>query len=162
MTNYIIAVALTLYLVLVTVWDFKMQRVPNWLTMPLMATVLLWRVIHLDFQWAPYWLGCLALWLLNGLGGGDTKLLMVLFGIFPRMELLFLLLLFSIVCLAVVLFVRYARVRGLSMWLKRMAYRFSLLSLFPSRAEMQMGAEPFTFILALASVAYIWVFWVPG
>jgi Flp pilus assembly protein protease CpaA len=157
--DYVVAGALTLYLALVTALDFKVQRIPNWLTLPPMIAGLLWRAAHLDFRWAPFWAGCLALWLLNGMGGGDVKLLMALFGLFPRIELFYLLVLFTVACVAPVLFVRYARVHGLAVWLRRMLYRFARLRLFPSRAEMQMSAEPFTFIIALAGIAYVWVFW---
>lgn len=150
-------IALTAYLVLAAVWDLRARRMPNWLTLPLLTGVLAWRLARLDFAFVPYWCGCLAAWLLNGLGGGDVKLLMALFGLFPRMELFYLLLTIAGVGIGAVLTLRYARARSLGAWLKRMAYRLSRLDLFPSRSEMEAAAEPFTLFISLAGIAYVWI-----
>lgn len=155
---YVFKGGLTLYLIVAAVYDFRTQRVPNWLTVPPLVAILGWRVVHLEFVFLLYWAGCLAIWLLNGIGGGDAKLLMGMFGIFPRLELLYLFLIFAGVSLAVVLFVRYARLGKLKMWLTRTLNRLIALKLFPSRAEMEMAAEPFTVFISTAVIAYVWVF----
>lgn len=152
-------IALTLYLALAAAWDFRTRRVPNWLTVPLLVTVLAWRLAHLDFAFLPYWLGCLAAWFLNSLGGGDVKLLMALFGLFPRVELFYLLLLIAGVSIGVVLLARHVRARSLGAWLSRSACRLSRLKLFPSKAEMEVAGEPFTFFISLAGIAYAWICW---
>ena len=151
-------IVLTIYLILAAVWDLRTRRVPNWLTLPLLAGVLVWRLAQWDFTFVPYWCACLAAWLLNSLGGGDVKLLMALFGLFPRVELFYLLLIVAGAGIGVVLFLRYARARSLGLWFRRMAYRLSRLDLFPSRSEMEAGAEPFTLFISLAGIAYVWVF----
>jgi Flp pilus assembly protein protease CpaA len=153
-----LAIPLTLYLALAAAWDLSTRRVPNWMTLPIAALVLLWRLARLDASFLPFWLGCLALWALNALGGGDVKLLLVLFGFFPRLEQLTLLLVIAGVCIAAILFVRYARVRGLGVWAKRTAYRLSRLQFFPSRAEMATASDPFALFIALAGIAYVWAF----
>lgn len=151
-------IALTIYLVLAAVWDLRTRRVPNWLTLPLLAGVLLWRLAQLDFTFVLYWCACLVAWLVNSLGGGDVKLLMALFGLFPQVELFYLLLIVAGAGIGVVLFLRYARARSLGVWFRRMAHRLSRLDLFPSRSEMEAGAEPFTLFVSLAGIAYVWVF----
>jgi len=151
-------VALTVYLILAAVWDLRTRRVPNWLTLPLLAGVLVWRLAQLDFTFVLYWCACLAAWLLNSLGGGDVKLLMGLFGLFPQVELFYLLLIFAGAGIGAVLTLRHVRARSLWAWLRRTAYRLSRLDLFPSRSEMEAGAEPFTLFISLAGVAYVWVF----
>jgi len=97
-------VALTTYLVLAAVWDLRTRRVPNWLTLPLLAGVLAWRLAQLDFAFVPYCCACLGAWLVNSLGGGDVKLLMVLFGLFPQVELFYLLLIVASAGIGAVLF----------------------------------------------------------
>jgi Flp pilus assembly protein protease CpaA len=149
---------LTAYLVLAAAWDLRTRRVPNWLTLPLLAGVLLWRLAQLDFTFVLYWCACLVAWLVNSLGGGDVKLLMMLFGLFPQVELFYLLLIVAGSGIGAVLFLRYARARSLGAWFGRMAYRLSRLNLFPSRSEMEAAAEPFTLFISLAGIAYAWVF----
>ncbi len=58
---------LTAYLVLAAAWDLRTRRVPNWLTLPLLAGVLTWRLAQLDFTFVPYWCACLVAWLVNSL-----------------------------------------------------------------------------------------------
>jgi Flp pilus assembly protein protease CpaA len=74
---------LTLGLVVLALYDLRTQRVPNWVTLPLLLTGL---VLH--FPGAPEtWLGCLLLfsaWRFGGLGGGDAKLWMALLWLVPR------------------------------------------------------------------------------
>ena len=60
------------------VWfDQRMWRIPNWVTLPLLAIFIL-----LNWPGAPEtWLGCILLflgWKSNWLGGGDAKLWMAL------------------------------------------------------------------------------------
>ena len=63
-------------------YDLRTQRVPNWVTLPLIATGL---VLH--FPGVPAtWLGCLLLfsvWHFGMLGGGDAKLWMALLWLVP-------------------------------------------------------------------------------
>jgi Flp pilus assembly protein protease CpaA len=155
----VLKLLLTVYLVVAAVLDFRTRQVPNWLTLPALVAVAVWRVWQLQFVFLLFWAGCVAAWLLNVLGGGDVKLLMVLFGVFPRVELFFLLLAVAGVSIAVVLLVRYARIpHGLRLLFKRTLYRLSRLQFFPSRAEAKMAAEPFTIFIAMAGVAYAWFF----
>jgi Flp pilus assembly protein protease CpaA len=154
----LVRIILSAYLALAAVWDLRTRRVPNWLTLPLLVAVLAWRVARWDWAFVPYWCGCLAAWLLNSLGGGDVKLLMGLFGLFPRVEMFYLLLVFAGIGIGVVLVARHLRARSLRAWLISLAGRVVRLELFPSRSEMEAGAEPFTLLISLAGVAYVWVF----
>ena len=154
----LVRIILSAYLALAAGWDLRTRRVPNWLTLPLLVAVLAWRVARWDWAFVPYWCGCLAAWLLNSLGGGDVKLLMALFGLFPRVELFYLLLIVAGTGIGTVLFLRHARARSLGAWFRRLASRLSRLDLFPSRSEMEAGAEPFTLFISLAGIAYVWVF----
>jgi hypothetical protein len=63
-------------------YDFRVQRVPNWVTLPLLITGML-----LNFPGDPLtWLGCLLLfsaWYHDALGGGDAKLWMAYLWLVP-------------------------------------------------------------------------------
>lgn len=152
-----VKIGITLYLLIATVWDFRTMEIPPWMTWPPLAAVLVWRTTQSDFRFVPFWGALFVIWLLNGMGGGDVKLLMVLFGLFPRIELLYVFLVITGVGIAVVLFMRYARAHSLRTWFRRMSYRLFFLKP-ASRAEVELGEEPFTFFVALAGIAYVWVF----
>ena len=75
-------VFLLLLTVLLTLYDFRTRRVPNWVTLPLLFTGM--------FVNAPgtleVWLGTALLftfWQFEALGGGDTKLWMALLWLAP-------------------------------------------------------------------------------
>ena len=63
-------------------YDARTQRVPNWVTLPLLFTGLLLRWPGLPITW----LACLLLfsaWRFGALGGGDAKLWMALLWLVP-------------------------------------------------------------------------------
>ena len=65
-----------------SVYDFRTRRVPNWVTLPLLATGVI-----LHFPGAlETWVGTLLLfsaWHVGALGGGDAKLWMALLWVVP-------------------------------------------------------------------------------
>ena len=89
--------ALTIYLFTIIIYDLKTRIIPNWLTLPAMGGVLTWQfckyALAMQPLWAvlivlPFWIGLFVLWAVNLYGGGDAKLLMVLFGLWPRLDFL--------------------------------------------------------------------------
>jgi len=89
--------ALTIYLVIIIVYDLKTRTIPNWLTLPAIVGVLAWQfcksALTVQPLWAVlvvlvFWTALLVLWVINLYGGGDAKLLMVLFGLWPRVDFL--------------------------------------------------------------------------
>ena len=150
------ALALTGYLVLAAAWDLRTRRVPNWLTLPGVAGVLAWRLAHLDVSFLPFWVACLLTWHLNLLGGGDVKLLLVLFGLFPEVELFYVFLGVTAVVLAVLLVWRRARSHRLGALVSSLTARLVTLRLVPSREQLEEQGEPFAFLISLAGVVYVW------
>lgn len=76
--------------------DLRLQRVPNGLTVPGMILGLAVtgvRLVQGELGWGALgtiglvWLGCLAVWGLRLLGGGDVKLMMGLAALAPDLEL---------------------------------------------------------------------------
>ena len=83
--------ALTVYLAIVIVCDLRTRTIPNRLTLPVMVGVLGWQFCKTG--WAAlvilaFWIGIFTLWAAHLYGGGDAKLLMVLFALWPRTDFL--------------------------------------------------------------------------
>jgi Flp pilus assembly protein protease CpaA len=155
---FVIAISLTAYLIVAAVWDLRTMHVPNWLTLPVLVAVFGWRVFELEFAFVPFWVGSLIAWHLNAIGGGDAKVLMILFGFFPNATLFYLFLIVAGVELLIVLVLRYARAGSLHVLARRLAFQVSRLDFFPTSEEIEMNGEPFTFFISLAGIIYIWVF----
>lgn len=77
-----------LWLLVCAVFDLPRREVPDWLTLPAVATGLLWRALHPD-GWLAWALAgvTVALTLINVLPGGDMKGLAALALYDPRLYL---------------------------------------------------------------------------
>lgn len=152
------AIGVTIYLVLVSAWDLYQGRVPNFLTLPLMIALLGWRLIGLEIGFLFYWVGCYIFWSTGVIGGGDAKLLMILFGLFPQVSFFYTLIAIAGIMLVAVLLARYAKVKKTSLFFHRMSYRLSHLKLFPQKKELDIYGEPFTLFISFAGITYVWAF----
>ncbi|MBI3913102.1 MAG: prepilin peptidase [Chloroflexi bacterium] len=74
-------------LVMISILDFKFRRVPNVLTYPMMAVGIARAILLTDPNFLPYWGAVWILWSLRFFAGGDAKLLMGLFGLWPDIRL---------------------------------------------------------------------------
>lgn len=77
------AVLLAAILFVAGIYDLRTGRVPAEITYPLMAAALVRAIVLNDFSFLLAWVMLIAIYLLHILGGGDSKLLMGLFGLFP-------------------------------------------------------------------------------
>jgi len=110
---------LLLLAVFLAMYDLRTQRVPNWVTLPLLVTGLV-----LQFPGAPEtWLGCLLLfsaWHFGALGGGDAKLWMAFLWLAPanlaQPALLAMAVAFLLTAMAQVF---WRKLRGHSLWGRR-------------------------------------------
>jgi Flp pilus assembly protein protease CpaA len=156
-----------LYLAVVGAWDLRTREVPNFLTLPGIALVLLWRAIRVgvlftkgmpfssELAFVPYWIGVWMLWLGRAIGGGDAKLLMVLFGVFPRTEFLAVLVAVTGMTMAAVLLWRYGRRRRIGLFLSGLLFRLSHGRFFPTEAELEVGGEPTAFLFSAAGMVMV-------
>jgi Flp pilus assembly protein protease CpaA len=160
-------VALAVFLVTAAAWDLKTRRVPNWLTLPAVGAVLVWRVVRFviscrlgqcmpsEFTFLFAWVFILVvLWPLRVFAGGDCKVLMVLFGVYPTIEMLVLSLVISGLVIGIVVVWRYARSHQLRtlgglMWTRLMGKRG-----LPTEAELAMG-EPTAFLFSAAGLCML-------
>ena len=145
------------------VWlDVRTKTIPNGLTLPLMATGLIWqfgqqglRALWVLVIWWALFFG----WALHFYGGGDAKLLMALFGFWPDVRF------FWALCVAVLLVAGSAlliRYRG-RMGELASFYLSNLLAfkLHPDEGEETTGGRGpyFTIGAALAGGVYAWLLW---
>lgn len=161
---------LALYLALLGAWDLRTRLVPNKLVLPGIGAVLVWRLARIAymlhaglFDWSelsfliPWAIICFVIWPMRVFGAGDGKLLMVLFGVFPTIEFLVVLLIVSGVIMLAVLVIRYGRRRRLTQlvaWLTVWLYGHGG-RLRPTRAELDVLGEPTAFLFALAGMIHM-------
>jgi Flp pilus assembly protein protease CpaA len=155
---------ITVWLIVISVWDRMHRRVPNLLVLPAMLAGLVWQTYQSieDGQWnrmlfiVVAWTIVFMLWRLHVFGGGDAKLLMALFGFFPTLQFLVL---FSVVVLIAsvpLLIHKYAR-RGLKTSLRSAGQRISQGRVLPTEEELQTEGSPHCWSLALPGVIYLWL-----
>lgn len=110
-----------------------------------------------SFVWMA-WLIIFILWLLNTMGGGDAKLLMGLFAIFPSWEFAF-----SFACLLLLIGLPWLL---LARWGMRMGAMFQPLyvrllthRLLPTADELAARRGSYVWLLCLPAVVYTWLLW---
>ena len=163
---------ITIWLVIISIWDRRERRVPNWLVLPGMFAALLWQLYitltgaartsamsagSLGFALIA-WVVLFMMWRAHFFGGGDAKLLMALFALFPTVQ--FLLLFCAVVLVVTIPLVIIKVVRsGESMSLEQVRRRLSQGQLLPTQEDLRTQGRPHCWSLALPGVIYLWLVW---
>jgi Flp pilus assembly protein protease CpaA len=159
--------AITLWLIVVSVWDRVERRVPNVLVLPVMCGALLWQAyVSIAGTYGTgsppiafvlvAWVVLFLLWRAHIFGGGDAKLLMALFALFPTTQFL---LLFAVVVLAVTLplvALKAART-GLGRSWRNARERLASGQALPTAEDLRTQGRPHCWSLALPGVIYLWL-----
>ncbi|MBI5033364.1 MAG: prepilin peptidase [Chloroflexi bacterium] len=133
--------------------DFRTRRVPNSVTYPLMLVGLGRAVSWLDATFLFYWVVLFTVWQLRFMGGGDAKLLMGLFGLFPDFELAWFVALSILVTGLPYLAYKYRyQWRAVP---RRLFWRVITCQFLPSSAEFEKESVPYAFSFCLAGAAYM-------
>ncbi|MCD6519103.1 MAG: prepilin peptidase [Anaerolineae bacterium] len=158
----VLKIGITVWLVTVSAWDRLQRRIPNALVLPVMFGALGWQIWRALFQnekgvffALAAWGILFSLWQLHFFGGGDTKLLMALFALFPTARFL---LLFCIIVLVVslpLLAFKYFR-RGWREKLRQVHQRARQGQILPTAEDLQREGRPHCWSLALPGVIYLW------
>ena len=147
----------TIYLLTCTIIDWRTMRIPNWLTLPPMALLAVWRLARLQPAFLAWWVAIYVLWLAHVWGGGDAKVLMVMSALWPNMSFLLVESL-AVIALGLPLLIRKYRGRS-PLDLARQAHaRLVVGAALPT--EEQLDAQgPGTFLIAAGGIAYAWLAW---
>jgi len=153
-----IRLVLTCWLVAAAVWDWRRGIIPNWLTLPVMLAVGGMRLYQGQPQVLAIWVVLYLIWRMNIMGGGDAKLLMGLFALFPTYEFALLFLVLVLIALTPVLIVRH--------WGKRLGdlvvgvvSRIRLGHLLPTQEELRTQGKQYAWVFCLPGVIYLWWLW---
>ena len=96
-------------------------------------------------------------WKLNVMGGGDAKLLMVLFALFPTYDFALTFCLVALAALLPLLVLQYRGKRPLdALWETVLRLRTGL---FPTRQELEKTGKPYAWVFCLPGVIYLWLLW---
>ena len=137
----------------ISINDFKTQRVPNAVTYPLMVVGILRAIAFRDGIFLLYWVVFFTLWTTRFMGGGDAKLLMGLFGLFPDFQLAWLVALSILVTGLPYLAYKYRH-----QWRtipRALFWRLITRQFLPDQAEFEKDAVPYAFSFCLAGAAYL-------
>ncbi len=141
--------ALSIWLVVMSVYDLKTKEVSNWLTLPVLAIILTWQLVQRQ------WLALVPLpifyllWRVHILGGADAKVLMALFALWPSMEFgLFFCVGYVIIALPVLLWRNRRSLRSLGTRILA-----TLRGGLPAEAELAAHGAPAIPLYAVVAIA---------
>jgi len=143
----------------ISVNDFKTRRVPNAVTYPLMLVGAVRAIFFGDGIFLLYWVVFFTLWTTRFMGGGDAKLLMGLFGLFPDFQLAWF-----VAASVLVTGLPYLAYKYRQQWRtipRALFWRLVTRQFLPSPAEFEKDAVPYAFSFCLAGAAYLLAPFVP-
>lgn len=133
--------------------DFKTRRVPNAVTYPLITVGIVRAIEFHDGVFLLYWVVFFALWMSHFMGGGDAKLLMGLFGLFPDFQLAWF-----VAVSILVTGLPYLAYKYRHQWRtipRNLFWRLITRQFLPSQAEFEKEAVPYAFSFCLAGTVYL-------
>ena len=137
----------------ISINDFRTRRVPNVVTYPLMMVGVVRAIAFCDGIFLLYWVVFFTLWTTRFMGGGDAKLLMGLFGLFPDFQLAWLVA-FGILVTGL----PYLAYKYRHQWRtipRALFWRLITRQFLPSQAEFEKDAVPYAFSFCLAGGVYL-------
>ncbi|MGD9029279.1 MAG: A24 family peptidase [Anaerolineae bacterium] len=149
---------ITAWLVAVAAWDWRTGRIPNWLSLPMMAVAGGVQLYQGRWIIPVIWALLYLIWRVHIIGGGDAKLLMGLFALFPTQQFA---LVFGVVTLAVsvpLVVMRHWRGslgEGLRSFVKTLGSGNPL----PTREDLETHGRRYAWTFCLAGVIYLWWLW---
>lgn len=160
----LVQVALTVWMIAVSVSDQRTGRIPNILTAPVFLVVGGYRLLE-GFQGEPVrflllavWAIIFVLWMLHFIGGGDAKFLMALYALFPTMEFTAVLAFFLLV-ITLPLLIWEMRGRRLVEVGRGVRDRVLTGELLPTEAELQERGRRYAWTFAIPGLVYTWLYW---
>jgi Flp pilus assembly protein protease CpaA len=146
-------VGMSALFVQISVNDFKTRLVPNTITYPLMLIGIVRAIAFRDGIFLLYWAVLFALWTVRFMGGGDAKLLMGLFGLYPDFQLVWF-----VAASILVTGLPYLAYKYRHEWRtipRALFWRLLTRQFLPSQAEFEKEAVPYAFSFCLAASVYM-------
>ena len=149
-------VGITILLISISINDFRRRTVSPLITTPWMLIGIGRAVVERNPMFMLFWIAIFLMWTLHFYGGGDAKLMMGLFGVFPDLRLVWITCGVLIMTGAPVLALKYV---GTSprVIATNIASRFASGALLPTDEELNQGM-PYAFAYCLAGAIYLWIF----
>lgn len=179
----VVQLVLTFWLIAVALRDLRTGIIANWLTLPVMGFVGGFRLLQglsyaldtvqpqvsVEIPWlsdpqAPTnlalmlvaWVLVYLIWQLNIMGGGDAKLLMGLFALFPTTDFA-LFFAVVVVILSVPLIIRQHWGRSPTSIAHGILGRVFTGQFFPTREELETRGRRYAWVFCLPGVLYLWL-----
>ena len=168
-----VRVAVTLWVVVISVRDHRHGLISNRLTAPLFVGVgafqLFYAVTALRTTGGNDWWMRLVfiilaysitfmLWTRHFIGGGDAKFLMALFALFPAMEWVVLLALLLLVIMLPLLLLEFRRRSPAQMW-RGMRDRMITGQVLPTQADLEEHGRRYAWTFGIPAVVFTWLYW---
>jgi len=160
----LVKVAVSAWMIGVSVLDHRTGRIPNALTGPVMLGVGALQLSRVAVgDWAKLglllaWALIFVLWMLHFMGGGDAKFLMALYALFPNMAfttvlaLILLLLIIPLVLLEV-------RRRPAGQSLGAAWRRLATGQVMPTERDLHERGRRYAWTFAVPGLVYAWLYW---
>lgn len=168
----IVPVAITVWLVAISVMDHRTGRIPNSWTAPVMFGVGLIRVaaalgglVRGDLAASKSalfmlvaWVVLLLLWRLHFMGGGDSKFLMAQFALFPSMDFVAVLA-FVLLIIEIPVLILELRGRKVGQVWFGLRDRLATGQVLPTAEELQERGRRHGWMYAVPAIIYTWIYW---
>lgn len=154
----LVKLSITAWLVAAAFWDWRTGLVPNWLTMPVVLIAGAVRLYQGTWIILPIWVLLFLIWRGHIVGGGDAKLLMGLFALFPTQQFAIL---FGVMVLAVsipLMVLKHWNGSPLRV-LQSIAKTLSAGSPLPSQEDLEVHGRRYAWTFCLPGLVYLWGFW---
>jgi Flp pilus assembly protein protease CpaA len=142
----------------VAAWDWRTGLIPNWLTLPVAAAVGALRLYQGHWYLLVIWALLYLVWRINFMGGGDAKLLMGLFALFPTEQFALLLAGLALTVMIPTIVIKHWGKRPLRL-VQGVAGRLSAGKLLPTREELEQQGRRFAWAFCLPGIVYTWWLW---
>jgi Flp pilus assembly protein protease CpaA len=141
-------------LVAVSIVDLRTRRVPQIVTMPLLALLCLWRLWRGDSIVFLYWLAAFSLYAFHVCGAGDVKVILIELALWPSAAFVIVLGLTVAVLGTLVSTVHYRSIRACLRRLQIAGARL-LSGCAPSETELAASGAPQVFLFVAGAAIYL-------
>lgn len=151
-------ILLTAWFAATAAWDARWGIIPNWLTIPVMLGLGGLRLYQRHWIVLPIWVLIYLLWRVHIIGGGDAKLLMGIFALFPTFEFAVVFsVLLAAVTLPLLMLQHWGRRPG--DLLRGAAHRLQEGPLLPTQEELEAQGRQYAWTFCLPGLVYLWLWW---